>query len=343
MINTGLYGRKYLDVQIKEKELGKPDFNEAIVKVHACGVCGTDMNFLKQWTGEAMPLGHEIAGEVMETGTGVKNVKPGDQVVVEDCTMCGICVNCKNGRPDLCTHKYDLEGYPGMGQYLKVKYNSLIKYEGIDYIDACLTEPLTVALNAVLDAQIPIHGSVAILGCGPLGLMAAQIAKLRGAGFIAMTDINLAGVPGRARTTMACRMGADLVLDSAREDINSMIRAKFPMGVDRVIVTSPPETIRDALKIIAYGGKITFFGLHFGGKNVVDIDINHLIFNKITLSPFFGEPAINFNVSLDLIRSGKVSIREMITHSFNFSDAKQLLTSIAEGQEAVVKAIMLPN
>ena len=75
MKSTGLYGKKYIDLETRSIDIKSPDFNEVIVRVHACGVCGTDINFLKQWTDQAMPLGHEIAAEVLEVGKGVKNVK----------------------------------------------------------------------------------------------------------------------------------------------------------------------------------------------------------------------------------------------------------------------------
>ena len=79
-----------------------------------------------------MALGHEIAAEVMEIGKNVKNVKPGDRVIVEDCSMCGICENCKSGHPEFCRNMYDMGGQPGMGQYMAVRYNSLNKFEGLD-------------------------------------------------------------------------------------------------------------------------------------------------------------------------------------------------------------------
>lgn len=341
MESIGLYGKKHINVETRSADIKSPGFNDVIVKIHACGVCGTDINFLKQWTGQAMPLGHEIAAEVLEVGKGVKNVKPGDKVVVEDCSMCGICINCKNGRPDKCINMYTINGQPGMGQYMRLRYNSLIKFDGLSFIDACLTEPLSVSLNSVLNAEIPFNGSVTVLGCGPLGLMSAKIAKLQGAGFVAIADIDTHSKLGKARVNLADKLGIDLVIDSAEEDIEKVIKKKFPKGVDRVIVSSPPESINDALKIIGYGGIITFYGLHFGGKNIINIDINNLIFQKITLRPFFAEPAINFNVSIELLKKGLIPAREIITHTFEFKNAKNIFNSIIEGSEPIIKAVMI--
>ena len=148
MKSRGLFGKKLLDIQEREQEIGHPDEDHVVVKIHACGVCGTDINFVRDWSDAPMPLGHEIAAEVVEIGKNVRSVKPGDRVIVEDCSMCGICDDCKSGHPELCRNMYSMEGQPGMAQYMSVRYNSLIKFEGLDYASACLTEPLAVSLTA---------------------------------------------------------------------------------------------------------------------------------------------------------------------------------------------------
>ena len=343
MKSRGLYGKKFLDIQEREIEIGPPDDDHVIVKVHACGVCGTDINFVRDWEDEAMPLGHEIAAEVVEVGKNVTNVKPGDRVIVEDCTMCGICEDCKSGYPEFCRNMYDIEGQPGMGQYMSVRFNSLDKFEGLDYVAACLTEPLAVSLTAVLGSEIPLGGSVVVLGPGPLGLMCARLAKLRGAGFVAITGLPADNAREKARLAVAGKFGCDMTIEVGKQDVEEEIKKKFPKGVDRVIVSSPPESMYDALKIIRFGGIINFFGLHFGGKSVINVDINDLVFRKITLRPTFAEPAINFPVSNRLLRDGLVDASALITHTFGFEDAKKIMGAVIDGSQPIVKAVMLPN
>lgn len=343
MKTIGLYGRKYLEIEERVAEVKSPGHDEVIVRVLACGICGTDLNFVRQWTGEAMALGHELAGEVVEVGAGVRTVSAGDKVIVEDCSMCGTCPSCKNGRPDLCRTMFGLEGQSGMGQYLCLRHNSLIKYEGIEATQACLTEPLAVCLNAVLAARIPFQGSVAVLGSGPLGLMTARVAKLHGAGFVAVTGVNTETTLGRARLERAERLGVDRVIDAGKPGWERSIKDAFPGGVDRVIVSSPPESIGDALKIVGYGGTITFFGLHFGGRNTLNVDINDLIFRKVTLQPFFAEPAINFHLAIDLLKKGLVPADEIVSHVRGVKEARRTFASILEGAEPVIKAVLLPQ
>jgi L-iditol 2-dehydrogenase len=343
MKSRGLYGKKFLDIHEREIEIGPPDEDHVIVKVHACGVCGTDIHFVREWDAEPLPLGHEIAAEVVEVGKNVTSVKPGERVIVEDCTMCGICPACKSGQPQFCRNMYNMEGQPGMGQYMAVRFNCLDRFEGLDYTVACLTEPLAVALTAVLNAEIPLGGSVVVLGPGPLGLMAARLARLQGAGFVAITGLPADNPREQARLALAERFGCDLAIQTGRQSVEEEIKARFPDGVDRVIVSSPPQSLYDAFKVIRFGGIITPFGLDFGGKNIIALDVNDLIFRKITLRPTFAEPAINFPIANRLLRERLLDGEALITHTFGFEEAKEIMGAIIDGSRPIVKAVMLPN
>jgi len=238
---------------------------------------------------------------------------------------------------------FNLENQPGMGQYLCVRYNLLNRFEGLDYKIASLTEPLAVALTSVLIADIPLGASVVVLGNGPLGLMAARLAKLRGAGFVGITGLTSDLPMEQARFALAREFGCDLTIEILKQSVEDAIKKRFPNGVDRIIVSSPPHSMLDAFKIIRFGGIITFFGLHFGGKNKIEVDVNDLIFRKIGLRPAFAEPAINFPVALRLLKDGLVDGQKLVTHTFGFANAKTMLTGIVNGNQPVIKAVMLPH
>jgi L-iditol 2-dehydrogenase len=107
-----LYARKGFEFKIEESEPHKPGHDEVLVRVHACGVCGTDLHIARDWSEGWAPLGHEIAAEVVEVGEGSIPYAPGDKVIVEDVALCGVCEDCKSGRSALCRNLYDLRGQP---------------------------------------------------------------------------------------------------------------------------------------------------------------------------------------------------------------------------------------
>ena len=128
---------------------------------------------------------------------------------------------------------YNMDGQPGMADYMAVRFNCLNRYEGLDHVSACLTEPLAVSLTSVLNAQIPLGGSVVVLGPGPLGLMSARVAKLHGAGYVAITGLPAKTACEKARLELAPKMGCDDVIEVGPQDVETEIKKKFPDGVDR--------------------------------------------------------------------------------------------------------------
>lgn len=343
MISKGLFGKSYLQIETRETPVSLVSERHVVVKVEACGICGTDLNFLRDLKGDTVPLGHEIAGEVIETGDLVTAVKPGDKVVVEDCSMCGMCSDCKNRRPDLCSNMVYIEDQPGIGQYMSVRDISVVKYQGMDAVTASLTEPLAVSLTAVLNARIPLGGSVVVLGAGPLGLMAAMLARLQGASFVGITNLPGDDERERARIRLAERLGCDLVLEVGKQSVTDEVLSRFPNGVDRVIGSAPPKSLYDALEIIGYGGIITYFGLDLGGRSKIELDINDMIYRKITLVPTFAAPALYFPRSLSLLRDGLIDAEQIITHTFSFEEARHALQGMVECSLPAVKAVILPN
>ncbi|MDR3643588.1 MAG: alcohol dehydrogenase catalytic domain-containing protein, partial [Clostridia bacterium] len=178
-----LQGKKDFDLIVREKPTPQPTGNQVLVRVAACGVCGTDIHILDRFS-EYTALGHEIAATVEEIGDSVTKIQVGDAVVVEDVTFCGSCESCKNGRTDLCRNMYSLQGQSGMGEYLLVHENMLIPAAGVDPVAATLTEPLAVAINTFFATHLPAEGNLVIFGLGIQGILCAALARHYGAGTV---------------------------------------------------------------------------------------------------------------------------------------------------------------
>ncbi|MGQ9455111.1 MAG: zinc-dependent alcohol dehydrogenase [Armatimonadota bacterium] len=169
-----------LKVQMREVPVREPGPHEVLVRIRACGICGTDIHIARKCAVEWSTIGHELAGDVERVGAEVIRVKPGDKVMIENCTFCGTCANCKNGWVERCSPWQTLGDQPGAAEYITIREQSLHVFDNIPFEHAILTEPLGVALNVTELANIPLNSTVCVMGPGPIGLMAVRLVKLKG-------------------------------------------------------------------------------------------------------------------------------------------------------------------
>ncbi len=333
-----LLGRRGMEITFGEKEIPVPGYQEVLVRVSACGVCGSDLHLLqesREWT----PLGHEFSGEVAAIGPGVTGLGMQDHVVVEDVTGCGRCINCKNGYPQLCTGKIGLNGQSGMGEYVCVHERMLNKYEGISAAAATLTEPLAVCINTYLTAGVPMEGNVVIFGLGPLAVMTAALARHYGAGDVVCVGSRQGTFRNQVREDAALAFGADAVLYMSAPGWEERLKGKMRGPIHSIIVTSPPGTLPAALKLADYGTKIVPIGLDMGCRSEAVIDVDRLIMNKNPILPFLAEPANKFPLSVEMLRRQVIDAQKLITHRIAFTDAAGL-KELFEQDNGVIKAVL---
>lgn len=338
-----LFAKGGFDFNLRDVPVPAPGANEVLVKVHACGLCGTDLHFARDWPGDYAPLGHEIAGEIVEVGKNINAYHAGDRVIVEDIALCGMCPDCKEGNPHLCRKGPSLNGQPGMSEYLAVDQRLLNPFDGLDFIDASLVEPCAVAINATLNAQIPLGGKVVVFGPGPIGLMCVRLAKLAGATKVVLIGTSAKVKREAARFAVGIQMGADKIIESSETDAVEAVKGFFGGGADSVIVTSPPKTVPQAMQMTKFGGIVSIAGINLGGQSKIELDVNELIFNKVTLKPTFAEPALKFPTAIRLIREGAIDSKKIITHTFTFGQAEELIRQSFDGSKEVIKAVLLPG
>lgn len=333
----GLYGKAGFAIELRAREDVPVCGNLVRLRVLACGVCGTDLHFLRDmpdWT----PLGHEISAEVVEIGDAVTRVKVGDRVICEDVTMCGACEACKSGRFDLCRSGITLNDQPGMSDELVVHENMLNVYAGIDPVAASMTEPLAVAVRGVDMLHLRPFESVAIFGMGAIGLFSAAYARSLGAGRIAMFAHRRGSLRNQAAEAAACDLGADEIRYTADADcIEDALRGG---GFDAAIVAAPPQLTADALRLLNYGGRALVMGVSFGAPEKVPVDVCDMVFNKKQLLTSIAEPAQGFPLSLELIRSGRIRADRVITHTLPLKSYAELKNLYAQDAPAI-KTVML--
>jgi len=339
-----LWGKAPFQFQVRELPTPEPDSGEVVVKVTACGICGTDLHFLRHnedWT----PLGHEVVGTITAVGPHVTRWQGGEAVIVENNTGCGVCEQCKNGRALYCqamtTYMNDRAGF---ADYLRVRADMVQAYdaEALTPSQAALAEPLTVALDLLQRADPDINDEVAVFGPGPIGLMITRLAKLRGARRVFLTGSNRSTLRSQRRLEVGQHMGADVVLADAEDDIVAEIKAAVPQGVDRVLVTAPPRTLLQALQIARFGAVIGLIGIEFGEGGKVTFDVNAFHFKKLQLRASHAIPNHYFPMALDMLARRAVNPDPLVSHTFALDEYQAAFRALTDPQQAVVKAIIIP-
>jgi L-iditol 2-dehydrogenase len=247
-------------------EPGEPGPNDVLVRIHAVGICGSDLHYYRgEPTGADLPLpfvmGHECAGVVRAVGERVDHLRPGDRVALDPNVACGRCDACREGHPHVCPNARFL-GSPGVPGALR----DLIVHPGhlavplppsLSHADGALLEPLGVALHAIDIGGLRIADTVAVLGCGPIGQMVIVLAKLGGAREIFATDVH------DFRLRAAKRCGATETVNVAREDpVRAILEATGGRGVDVAFEAAGAEhAVEHAAAVAKRLGTVVIIGI----------------------------------------------------------------------------------
>lgn len=320
--------------EVPNKEVGP---EEILLKVASCGVCGTDLSTAASEAKEWQPFGHEAAGVVERIGGRVSDLAVGDEVVLESNSPCGLCDPCRNGRPDLCERgvNYWLKGPMGFSEYMVVPARCAVRMKGLSFVEAALIEPMGVAMDVTCAAEIRLGDDVLILGCGPIGLMAIQLARLSGARKIYAGDVSAA----TKRLELARRFGADEVIEVDRQELRKELFEKG--GLDKAVVTAPPSTIPSVLKVMNYSGVVGFIGIEYGPKGSITFDANEFHFRKLSLRASFASPAMYFPRCMDMVRAGRVDLKSLVSGTFALGDIAKAMTGLRDDKSNSLKGVML--
>jgi threonine dehydrogenase-like Zn-dependent dehydrogenase len=329
-------------VKIETKELRAPGPLEVVVRIKACGICGTDLHFYNDYpNGAITPLGHEVAGFVESFGSEVTDLERGSSVVVQNNIACNRCDACLNQKPEACSDiKTYMDDQAGMGQYLIVPRAMVIPYEGLSFAEATLAEPITVALDLCREADVQLLDDVLVMGPGVIGLSSIRLCRLRGASRIVVVGHHLDTVRGKYREKAAYELGADLVVDSALPNWKNEIKEKFPKLFARVIVTSPPKTIADGIELAGFHGQIVFNGIDFA-DDLVSFNANDFHFAKKRLIASHAIPNWGFPQAFELLKQKLIPSSLVMTHTLPFKELERAFTLFGDRDQEVIKPVIL--
>ncbi|MEK3875291.1 NAD(P)-dependent alcohol dehydrogenase [Paenibacillus sp. FSL M7-0420] len=331
--------------QMAMKEIGMPvaQTGEVIVKLEVVGICGSDVHYLEHGRigdfvvdGDFI-LGHECAGEVVELGPGVKHLKVGDRVALEPGVTCGQCEFCKSGKYNLCPDVQFLATPPYHGclmDYMAFPENMAFKLpDNVSSEEGALVEPLAVGLHAAAQGGVKLGDRVVILGAGCIGLVTLLACKAYGATEIVVVDII------EKRLEAAMKLGATRVINARREDVLEVIAAwTGGAGVDKVIETAGSEhTVKQTPYLVKRGGTIVLVGL--AAKDIIDFDFMQIMFKEADIKSVFRYRNL-YPAAIGAIADGKIDVKGIVTHEFNFAETQQAFDYVIDNKEDVVKAVI---
>jgi L-iditol 2-dehydrogenase len=329
------------DVRIEEMPVPSIDDNELLVKVKASGICGSDVMEWYRIKKAPRILGHEITGDIVDIGKNVKKYKIGDRVFVSHHVPCYTCKFCLNNQQTLCRTLHSTNFYPGgFAEYLRVPEINVdrgvfVLPKEISYDEGVFIEPLACVVRGLKTAEMKPGQTVLIIGSGISGLLQIKLVKAWKARKILATDVE------EYRLKAAKKFGADVVIN-AKNDVPEQIKKHHDGNLaDLVIIcTSAVSAVKQALKSVESGGTILFFAPTEPG-----IDIPFPLFElwnkQITMvSTYAGSPD-DINTAIDLIKSKKVNVVDMISHILPLSEAAKGFQLVAKAKDSM-KVILKP-
>ena len=311
--------------------------NEVLIKIIKTAICGTDIHIYKwdEWSQKTIPvpmhIGHEFVGRIEKTGTHVHDFKPGDIVSGEGHLVCGHCRNCLAGRRHLCndTKGVGVNRVGAFAEYLAIPVTNVWYCDKTIPLDvlACF-DPLGNATHTALSFDI-MGEDVLITGAGPIGCMAAAIARHAGARYIVVTDVN------PYRLELAKKAGATLTLDVSKE---SVAEAQKTLGMKEgfdvaLEMSGNPAALDSIIRNMCHGGKIALLGIM---PEKTQIDWNTVVFNMLTIKGIYGrEMYETWYKMTSMIQTG-LDISGLITHKFHYTEFEEAFETMSSGQSGKV-------
>lgn len=330
------------DVRIEEMPIPKIGPGEILVKVIASGICGSDVMEWYRIKKAPLVLGHEIAGEIVEVGGGVKRYQIGDRVFVSHHIPCNTCRYCLKGYHTVCdtlhTTNYDPGGFAEYirAPRLNVDRGVFVLPDELSFEEGTFVEPLGCVIRGQRMAGLKPGDSVLILGSGISGLLHLLLARTLGAGRIIITDIN------DYRLRAAKEFGADAVIRAHRDVPACLREANDGRLADLVIVCAGALSVfSQALQCVDRGGTVLFFAPTDPGVEL-PVPVNEFWRNGITLLPSYGASPLDCIQAIELIRAGRVPVRKMITHRLSLAETALGFKLVAEAKESI-KVIIEPH
>jgi len=328
--------------EVPEPSIGP---GEVLVRVKACGICGSDVHGMDGSSGRRIPpiiMGHEASGVISSVGEGISDWVSGDRVTFDSMIYCGKCSFCRRGQTNLCDSRRvvgvscpEYRQHGAMAEFIALPANGLHTMPAsISHVQAAMVEPAAVALHAVGRPPVRLNDSAVVIGSGLIGLLIIQALRLAGCGRIVAVDLN------PSRLEVACRMGADVGLESAGIDVPArVLEMTSGRGADLVFeAVGLSETLQMATLSVRKGGALVLVG-NIASKT--DFLLQDVVTRELTL---YGSCVSSgeYATCLDMLERGSLDVDSLISVVAPLSEGASWFDRLREDQSDLLKVILEP-
>ncbi len=337
---------EYRRLDLEEVPEPRIEQDEVLIRVRSCGICGSDVHGYDGSSGRRIPpliMGHEAAGEIAQVGAAVQSFEPGDRVTFDSMICCRNCAFCRTGRPNLCENRRvlgvsceDYRRHGAFAEYVAVPQHIVFRVpEGVDFDEAAMVEPVSVAVHAVGRTQPALGDTALVVGAGMIGLLTLQALRSAGCGRIVAADL------AADRLELAKRLGADHTIQAGDDaDVPAVIREMTGgIGADVVLeAVGADATVAMSLNSVRKGGKVTLIGnvtptVAFPLQDVVTREVDVL-----------GSCASSndYPACLELMQRGAIQVRPVLSASVPLERGPEMFDRLYAREPGLTKVVLQP-
>ncbi len=340
LLYTKPYTFEYTDVP--DPAVGDEDI---LVRVKACGICGSDVQGHTGKTGRRLPpliMGHEAAGVVERTGRNVTRFAPGDRICFDSTVYCNQCPACKQGQYNRCVKRQvlgvsvpEFRRHGAFAEFVAVPHWICAKLpDNMSFVQASLLEPTSIGTHAANRPPISKNDAIVVIGAGTIGLFVLQAAKLRGARATLACDVN------EFRLGLAQQVGADVCVNPAKTSLKeTVLKATEGRGADVAFeVVGFGETFRQAISVTRMGGYVVAIG---NLQKETEFNLQELVSRELTFTGSYAS-AGEFRTCIDSIASGRINVGPLISAVLPLKEGAAAFKRLLDGKENLLKIVLEP-
>jgi L-iditol 2-dehydrogenase len=336
---------QYRDLKITDLPQPTPAADEVLIRVAACGICGSDVHGYDGSSGRRIPpivMGHEAAGRIAAVGAAVKNLAEGERVTCDSTIFCGECKHCRNGNMNLCDRRQvlgvscgDYRRAGAFAEFVSVPARVVHRLpDSLSYFEAAMLEAVAVAIHGVSLAQLKRQDAALVIGAGTIGLLTMQALRAAGCERIMIADVDA------TRLKLAESLGASIVLSAQSDLVGQVLQLTQGTGVDVVIeCVGRNETIVASIDSVCKGGTVVLVG---NISPEITLPLQKVVTRQIRLQGSCASSG-EYPKAIELMASGAIRVKPLITAVAPLEDGAQWFERLYNREPNLMKVVLTPG